>query len=158
MKIKLRLSHLVLFAVLALLVSGCFFRQLPHSDYRPIHQAASGCDVGTVISILATNPAALNITEDGGRGPLHVASARCCTNVIALLLQKGADLELKGKTGETPLHVAAQEGCVDAVRMLASKGAKINAHDNAGHTPLKRAIDYQQDVTADLLRKLGGVE
>lgn len=144
--------------VLLLVVAGCFLKPLPHSDYRPIHQAAGGCDVATVALILSTNPAALNITEDGGRGPLHVAAAHCCTNVIALLLQKGAKLELKGDRGETPLHVAAQEGCVDAVTMLVNKGANINARDNEGHTPLKRAIDYEQTATADLLRKLGAVE
>ena len=144
--------------VLLLAVGGCFLKPPPHSDYRPIHQAAAGCDAATVALILSTNPAALNITEDGGRGPLHVASARCCTNVIALLLQDGARLELKGKTGETPLHVAAQEGCIDAVTMLVNKGADINARDNAGRTPLKRAIDYQQGAIADLLRKLGAVD
>ncbi|HEY0455851.1 MAG TPA: ankyrin repeat domain-containing protein [Verrucomicrobiae bacterium] len=141
-----------------LCISGCFLRQLPHSDYRPIHQAAAGCNATLVAQILSTNPGALNITEDGGRTPLHVASARCCTNVIFILLEKGASVELKGKTGETPLHVAAQEGCIDAVTMLLKSGAKINARDANGHTPLKRAIDYQQDATIALLRKLGAEE
>jgi ankyrin repeat protein len=158
MKTQLTAFRLMVFCVLCLAVGGCFLMPLPHSDYRTIHQAAAGCDAATVALILSTNPAALNITEDGGRGPLHVASARCCTNVIALLLQKGAKLELRGKTGETPLHVAAQEGCVDAVTMLVNKGANINARDNLGHTPLKRALDYQQNATADLLRRLGAVE
>lgn len=139
-------------------VEGCFLLPPPHSDYRPIHQAAGGCDAVTVAAILATNPAALNIREDGGRGPLHVAAAHCCTNVVGLLLEKGADLELKGNTGETPLHVAAQEGCVEVVAMLVKKGANVNARDKGGHTPLKRAIDYEQAATAELLRKLGGVE
>jgi ankyrin repeat protein len=157
---KARLNRVILLLGLAvsLTVEGCFLLPPPHSDYRPIHQAAGGCDANTVSAILATNLAALNIPEDGGRGPLHVAAARCCTNVMALLIEKGAKLELKGKTGETPLHVAAQEGCAEAVALLVSKGANINARDNEGHTPLKRAIDYEQTATADLLRKLGGVE
>ena len=158
MKKHIKLFVLTAIGILLLAASGCFLKPLPHSDYRPIHQAAGGCDVATVASILSTNPAALNIKQDGGRGPLHVAAARCCTNVVALLLQQGANVELKGKMGETPLHVAAQEGCVDAVTMLVSKGAKINARDKDGHTPLKRAIDYEQGATADLLRKLGGKE
>ena len=157
---KARLSPLPLLVgfFFALTLEGCLFLPPPHSDYRPIHQASGGCDPATVSAILATNPAALNITEDGGRGPLHVAAAHCCTNVVGLLLEKGAELELKGKTGETPLHVAAQEGCVDAVTMLVKKGADINARDKDGHTPLKRAIDFEQPATAELLRKLGGVE
>lgn len=150
--------HLIFVGVLLLAADGCILKPLPHSDYMPIHQASGNCEATTVGMILSTNPAALNITGDGGRGPLHVASARCCTNVIALLLQKGAKLELRGDKGETPLHVAAQEGCVDAVTMLVNKGANINARDNEGHTPLKRAIDYEQTETANLLRKLGAVQ
>ncbi len=108
--------------------------------------------------VISTNPAAINITEDGGRTPLHVASARCCTNLIEFLLKSGAKIELKGKTGETSLHVAAQEGCVEGVRTLVAKGANINARDKNGHTPLKRAIDYQQDAVVELLRKMGASE
>jgi ankyrin repeat protein len=47
---------------------------------------------------------------------------------------------------------------VDAVEMLVKKGANVNARDKDGHTPLKRAIDYEQAATANLLRELGGVE
>ena len=158
MKSCLNRIFLLVGLAVSIVLEGCFLLPPPHSDYRPIHQAAGGCDVNTVSAILATNMTALNITEDGGRGPLHVAAARCCTNVMVLLIEKGAKLELKGKTGETPLHVAAQEGCVEAVALLVSKGANINARDNEGHTPLKRAIDYEQNSTAELLRKLGGVE
>jgi ankyrin repeat protein len=158
MKARLDRLPLLLGLVFFIALEGCFILPPPHSDYRPIHQAAAGCDATTVAAILATNLAALNIREDGGRGPLHVAAARCCTNVVGLLMEKGADLELKGKTGETPLHVAAQEGCADAVAMLVSRGAKVNARDKEGHTPLKRAIDFEQSATADLLRKLGAVE
>lgn len=158
-QIKVQLLAVTMPSLMLLVVSGCFLKPLSHSDYRPIHQAATGCDAANVTLILQTNPAALNQTEDGGRSPLHVASGRCCTNVIAiLLLQEGVKLEHRGKTGETALHVAAQEGCVDAVGMLVAKGAKINPRDKHGHTPLKRAIDYEQDGTAALLRKLGAIE
>lgn len=158
MKTQLRFFRLMCVCVLLIAVDGCFLLPLPHSDYRPIHQAAGGCDAVTVALILSTNPAALNLTEDGGRSPLHVASARCCTNVISLLLQKGARLEFKGKTGETPIHVAAQEGCVEAVSMLVRAGAQINARDKNGSTPLKRALSYEQQTVVELLRTLGGKE
>jgi ankyrin repeat protein len=138
--------------------SGCFLLPPPHSDYRPIHEAAGNCDATNVDLILSTNSAALNLRNDGGRTPLHIAAARCCTNVIAVLLQRGAQLEAKGKAGETPLHVAAQEGCTNGVMMLVNKGANVNARDKEQHTPLKRAIDYEQPETAALLRTLGGTE
>jgi ankyrin repeat protein len=140
------------------LVTGCAFFAPPHSDYRPIHQASAACDAETVRAIIQKDPKTVNITEDGGRAPLHVAASRCCTNVMELLLKSGAKLELKGNTGETPLHVAAQEGCVDGVKILLQKGAQINARDNDGHTPLGRAIDYEQQEVAALLRSLGAKE
>jgi ankyrin repeat protein len=154
------IKALVLAVVAGVLVStgGCFLRPLPHSDYRPIHQAAGNCDLEIVAAILSTNRAALNAREDGGRGPLHVASARCCTNVMDFLINSGASIALKGNTGETPLHVAAQEGCLGGVQLLVAKGANINARDNQGHTPLKRAVEYGQDATATLLRRMGASE
>jgi ankyrin repeat protein len=158
MKPKLNFKYFAWIGLLLFVAGGCFLEPIPHSDYRLIHQAAGNCDTTTVALILSTNPAAINLTEDGGRGPLHVASAHCCSNVIVLLLQKGAAIELKGKSGETPLHVAAQEGCVEAVTLLVNKGANINARDKEGHTPLKRAIDFGQDTTVTFLRKLGAKE
>ena len=108
-------KRLVPVALALLVTSGCVLLPPPHGDYRPIHEAAAACDVTTVAQILATNAAAVNFREDGGRAPLHVAAGRCCTNVMAVLLQSGAKIELKGNSGETPLHVAAQEGCVPGV-------------------------------------------
>jgi len=158
MKTKLRIIPLIFVSLLVLASSGCFLKPIPHSDYRLIHEAAGNCDAATVGQILSTNTASLNIRNDSGRGPLHVAAARCCTNVMDLLVKQGAKLELQGQDGETPLHVAAQEDCVEAVRLLVNSGAKINARDKEGHTPLKRAIDYGAKDTADLLRTLGAKE
>jgi ankyrin repeat protein len=155
MRGPLQFARFAVACVSFLAAGGCAFLAPPHSDYRPIHQAAAACDSPQVSTIIQNDPKAVNLTEDGGRGPLHVAAARCCTNVMQLLLQAGAKLELKGKTGETPLHVAAQEGCIAGVKLLVEKGAQINARDNQGHTPLRRAVDYEQTEVAALLRGLG---
>jgi ankyrin repeat protein len=146
-------------AVVVLAVSsGCFLLPPPHSDYRPIHQYALGCQAHAVEAVLQTNAAAVNLPDDSRRTPLHDAASRNCTNVMAILIHAGAKLEAKDQAGETPLHVAAQEGCSDAVTFLVKAGASINSRDKQGNTPLKRAIAYEQTAVANLLRSLGAKE
>jgi len=147
-----------LLAPMLLLSTGCVFFGPPHSEYRPIHQYATDCNASNVIADLATRPTDLNLKDDSGRTPLHIASANCCTGIVMILVQKHAKVDERGKAGETPLHVAAQEGCSNAVLLLLDHGAKINARDKQSRTPLKRAIEYQQTGIADLLRIHGGVE
>jgi ankyrin len=147
-----------LLAALLLVCTGCVLFGPPHSEYRPIHQYATDCNTSNVVADLATVSSDLNLEDDGGRTPLHIASGNCCTGVVMVLLQKHAKMDVKGKAGETPLHVAAQEGCSNAVLLLLDHGAKINARDKQSRTPLKRAIEYQQPAIADILRSRGGVE
>src|SRR5579864_2103939 len=93
-------------AVVVLAVSsGCFLLPPPHSDYRPIHQYALGCQAQAVEAVLQTNAAAVNLPDDSLRTPLHDAASRNCTNVMAILINAGAKLEAKDQAGETPLHV-----------------------------------------------------
>jgi ankyrin repeat protein len=152
-----RKSRALAFALL-FLAAGCSLFPPPHSDYRPIHQYALGCNAEAVQAILQTNSAAVELADDSHRTPLHAAASRNCTNVVAVLLHSGAKLEAKDQAGETPLHVAAQEGWVDCVKMLVQAGAKINARDNQGYTPLKRALAYEQQDVVNLLRSMGAQE
>src|SRR5258707_13770128 len=87
---------------------GCFLNSPPRSAYRPIHQHAKAGDVVAVAADSATNSSDLNLPDDGGMTPLHLAAAHCHTNVIVLLLDKGAAVNAKGMGGATPLHLAAQ--------------------------------------------------
>jgi ankyrin repeat protein len=156
MKTNFRAGLLIL--IFAVLCEGCFLIPPARSAYRPIHQYAEAGDAAQVAADLATNSSDLNLPDDAGLTPLHLAAAHCHTNVIALLLKKGASVNKKGRGGATPLHLAAQEGCVDAVTLLLAGRAKINARDDAGRTPLKRAEEWHQDAVVQLLRQHGGAE
>jgi cytochrome c len=156
MKTNLRVGILML--VLTVVCDGCFLIPPPRSAYRPIHQYAQNGDAVAVAADLATNFSDLNLPDDGGLTPLHLAAAHCHTNVVVLLLNKGASINRKGMGGATPLHLAAQEGCVDCIIVLLERGAKINARDDEGRTPLKRAEAWQQDPAAQLIRDHGGKE
>jgi ankyrin repeat protein len=160
MKTQLKtLKHiLILTGVLAIASNGCFLKPPPRSALRAIHQYAEAGDVTNVAAYLATNSAGLNLPDDAGLTPLHLAAGHCRTNVVALLLDKGAKVNQKAQGGATPLHLAAQEGCGNTVKMLLEKGAKVNARDDEGRTALKRAEQWQQDSTATLIRLYGGTE
>jgi ankyrin repeat protein len=146
-----------LVAAFALLCGGCVLFH-KHSAYRHIHEYAKSGDVAAVAADLAEYPADLNLPDDAGLTPLHLAALHCHTNVMALLIAKGADVNRKAKDATTPLHVAAQEGCTEGVEILLFKGAKINVRDSQGRTPLKRAEMWHQNAVAELLRQHGGTE
>lgn len=157
---KSRLQPVLLISVLSLFITcpGCFLISAPRSSYRPIHQYAQAGDIRNLVADLATNASDLNVRDDAGLTPLHLAAAHCHTNVVGLLLDRGARLNPTAKRGATPLHLAAQEGCADAVAMLLLKGAKVNPRDDQERTPLKRAEEWHQDAVAKLLREHGGSE
>jgi ankyrin repeat protein len=140
-----------------LMTSGCWPAH-PHSAYRTIHQCAIDGNAACVAAELEKSPDELNLPEDGGLTPLHLAAENCHTNVVLLLLGKGAKINITATDKATPLHLAAQEGCLDVVNLLITKGANVNAHDNQGRTPLKRAELWHQDAAAQIIRQHGGTE
>jgi ankyrin repeat protein len=159
MKIKnsFNLSLLVMLVAVGLLASGCWSAH-PHSAYRPIHQCAINGDAAGVAAELKQFPDELNLPEDDGLTPLHLAAENCHSNVVALLLAKGAKINVTAQDHATPLHLAAQEGCTDVVEVLLDRSAKINLRDNQNRTPLLRAEQWHQDAVAQLLKQHGGTE
>jgi ankyrin repeat protein len=142
--------------LVATATTGCFLCAPPRSAYRPIHQYARNGDAISVAACLATNPADLNLPDDAGLTPLHLAAEHCQTNVIVLLLDHGAKINATESDKATPLHLAAQEGCVDGVKILLDRHADVNARDDQKRTPLDRAKQWQHDDIAALLAQHGG--
>lgn len=153
----LSVRTILLAVVLAFAGAGCL-HPIHHSAYREIHGAARDGDAAQVSADLAQNPGDINLPDDAGLTPLHLAAATCHTNVVIVLLDEGARIDCPAKDGASPLHLAAQEGCADGVNLLLAKGANVNARDNQGRTPLVRARQWHQDAIVQLLRKHGGTE
>ena len=148
----------VLTAVLVTSCSGCFLIPPKHSDYRAIHEYASDGNVAGITQDLAAYPGDVNLTDDAGRTPLHLAATHCHVDAAEVLLDKGAKIDAKATGGTTPLDVAAQAGCVDMVNLLLAKGAKINLRDDQGRTLLGRATQWKRDEVVQVLRAHGGIE
>ena len=145
-------------AVLVITCSGCFLIPPKHSDYRAIHEYATDGNVAGLTQDLAAYPGDVNLMDDAGRTPLHLAATHCHVDAAKVLLDKGAKIDAKAVGGTTPLDVAAQAGCVDMVNLLLAKGAKVNARDDQGRTPLDRAMQWHRDEVVQLLRAHGGIE
>ncbi len=156
-KRRVRWKALALAAGLAVVFCGCWSAH-PHSGYRAIHQFAINGDAAGITAELAKFPDELNLPEDNGLTPLHLAALNCHTNVVLLLLDQGADINVTAQDLATPLHLAAQEGCTDAVTVLLDHSAQVNLRDSQGRTPLMRAEQWHQDATAQILKQRGGTE
>ena len=151
-------SLILVTLIFAGICAGCFLRPIKHSDARPIHGFARDGNLSLVMQDLSTNPADLNLPDDAGLTPLHLASLHCHTNVVAFLLEKGARVDATAQDDTTPLHLAAQEGCLDVANLLIAGGAKVNARDAEHRTPLDRAEAWHQTNTVNWLKTQGGFE
>jgi ankyrin repeat protein len=160
MKIQFRspLRFAIATLVLVIACSGCFLIPPKHSDYRVIHEYATTGNIPGLTQDLATYPGDVNLTDDAGRTPLHLAATHCHVDAARLLIEKGAKIDAKAVGGTTPLDLAAQAGCADMVNLLIAKGAKVNLRDDQGRTPLDRAKQWHRDDVVKILRAHGGIE
>lgn len=87
------------------------------------------------IKYLLDEKANLNIPNNRGQVPLHVAAARGDVAIANLLLLNDADPTLMDDQGQTPLHVAAAHGSV-AIVLILLKSAEDKSMDETETPPL----------------------
>jgi ankyrin repeat protein len=127
----------------------------------PLHYAVSSSQNG-IVDLLISKGADVNFMADvgGNRGfsPLIVAIRVDNVEGVRILLANGADINAKdGNTnGESPLFYSLNSGNIEITKMLIDEGADFNMRNNKNLTPLDRVIGWNDDFSADLLRKHGG--
>ncbi len=87
----------------------------------------------------------LNVKDDSGRTPMHLAALHGRTDIVQALIKAGADKDATNNSGETPMHYAAREGRTDIVQALIEAGADKEAKTNYGETALDsvyRSLTY----------------
>jgi ankyrin repeat protein len=125
---------------------------------RSICEAAAEGEISKVEIILQENPKLLNMRDDAGDMPIHIACKAGHRDVVELLIAKGAKVNVKDHEGQTPLHLAVINRHKDVAELLISEHAKINVRNIYGHTPLGLAIsDGRKEIVA-FLKSLGGKE
>lgn len=93
------------------------------------------------------------LSDNEGRGLLHVAAERGHAALIQPLVQMGADIEADDHNANAPLHTAASFGHAAVVDALADAGAKLEVLDVGDRTPMMRAcLSGRFDAAQHLLK------
>ncbi|VZH95650.1 unnamed protein product [Fusarium fujikuroi] len=109
-----------------------------------INSAALGSLPSIISLVLDQENATVDVKDDMGRMPIHLAACNSLANFEAIL-ERGGDIHAKDKQGRTPLHWAAQTGKLQVVKKIISlMGAKLDVDvtDIDGWTPLCWAPRY----------------
>ncbi|VAI07240.1 unnamed protein product [Triticum turgidum subsp. durum] len=97
----------------------------------------------------------VNVRDDTGATPLHLAARQGWRRCVHVLLENGAIVSASsgafGFPGSTPLHLAARGGSLDCVRQLLSWGADRLQRDSVGRIPYEVALKRGHAACAALL-------
>lgn len=120
-----------------------------------IHEVVRTGDVQTVNKLLVSNRSVVNVKNELGSTPLHIAASNSAPDIVQLLIDQGAAINARDNRGATPLHIAAFTGHKANLELLIAKGADVHAKDNQGKT----ARDYAEagvsrEISAILLIKM----
>jgi ankyrin repeat protein len=109
------------------------------ANYKLCSAARNG-KVDVVIALIADG-AAVNMPDEHGRTPLHVALLQRRVKTAKALLDHGADVEARDNSGQTALHLAVRYcSRIDTAIALLERGAEINAKDEHDVTALHVAV------------------
>ncbi|XVF76627.1 hypothetical protein PTKIN_Ptkin13bG0281400 [Pterospermum kingtungense] len=97
----------------------------------------------------------VNIRDENGATPLHLAARQGWSNCVHALLDNGAlvcaSTGGNGYPGSTPLHFAARGGSIECVRELLAWGADRLQPDSYGRIPYVIAMKHKHEACAALL-------
>jgi ankyrin repeat protein len=69
-----------------------------------LQNTTSITDCMEAFDCLLTNQAGINLQDNRGRAPIHIAAERGLSDAVLLLHKRGADINISDLLGETPLH------------------------------------------------------
>ena len=100
--------------------------------------------------------ASINVEDQGGRTPLHIASAKGHLHVVQYLVEEQNDnIKKRTKDGWAPLHMAAAGGHIAIAQYYVAHGVDINTRTQAGRNPLYLAALYNHPELVKELLNLG---
>jgi len=106
---------------------------------------------GAVIQTLVESGSSLNLADDQGRTPLHIAVSvmetyhtfdekKFCRDMVRYFLEHGANPNVADEGGACPIHLASEIGDEDVLCLLVSHGASVHVRDNEGESAVFYAI------------------
>ncbi|TET06575.1 hypothetical protein E3J79_01365, partial [Candidatus Dependentiae bacterium] len=140
-----------------ILLFSLFITCLSHAVWTPLHQAVKDSNLEQVQKLFAAGVDDVNVADDYGYTPLHLAVIKGHEPIIELLLEKGANVNVVNQFCYTPLHLAVIKGNHTIVTLLfvKGKGAKVNVVDWFSDTPLHCATKKNHKVITAFLLDVG---
>ncbi|XP_053461432.1 ankyrin repeat domain-containing protein 27 isoform X3 [Nycticebus coucang] len=122
---------------------------------HPLCQCPKCAPAQKKLAKIPANGLGVNVTNQDGSSPLHVAALHGRADLIPLLLEHGADTDARNASHAVPLHLACQQGHFQVVKYLLDSNAKPNKKDVSGNTPLVYACSGGHHEVAALLLQHG---
>ena len=139
-----------------LIDAGADIKISNHKQRTALHLAASNGHSSIVGELIKVPHLNLNVRNENGQTPLHVAVINGMVASARLLIDAGADINIPDKYQQTALHLAAYFGYDDIVDSLIKRpNVNINSRDEDGDTPLHVAADNGRAASARLLIDAG---
>jgi ankyrin repeat/SOCS box protein 13 len=126
---------------------------LMHSGMVALHYACFTCSISS-IELLIHHGATINIMDDRGLTPLHMACHRndqYTTDIVDILIKAGADVNIRDQWNGIPLHIACEKEYLFCVDLLLKAGSDYTIYKQKGHTPLEIAVAKQNQALIDLI-------
>ena len=95
--------------------------------------------------------ASVNLQDDLGWAPLHVASANGSKDIVLLLIEKKANINITNKHGDTALCRAAYHNQMNTARALVEAGADTTIRNGMGMIAATRAKNRGYQAVAEYL-------
>jgi ankyrin repeat protein len=124
----------------------------------PLHTAATG-NIIILEKIFNSkyfleNPSIINIQNNIGETPLHIACNFESINIIKLLLSKKANVNIYDNTHLTPLFYTITLNNIQSCELLLEYNINLNSQDINGNTPIMYAFqDKNEKIFKMLLEK-----
>jgi ankyrin repeat protein len=141
----------MLLCICCLLLTGCPPRNTERSAVdRDLLQAAKAGSMAGAKKALHKG-ANINVMDDDGSTPLHLAVQHEQGEMVSYLLSQQAVVNAMDHSGATALHYAAKQGNVETIKLLLEKKADASATDSFKRSPLHYAALHGHRESVQLL-------
>lgn len=122
------------------------------NDNAPVHTTVLSGNHQTLLMILQSFPATLDLKGNKLQTPLHMASVLDYSSCVKLLIDKGANVNSIDINGNTPLHLAMMNGSQESIVSLLKSNAYFDIRNADGWLPAECARDSQTEKCFNLCK------
>jgi len=130
---------------------------------RPLHYAVFENDLECVRLLIETYHADLNLLDDAGYSPIHLASKYGFIDIMHILIDHGSQINFHLRTDSNelrstdimiePLSLCLENNHIDCARLLIYSGANVNQHYFLGYEI--NLLPYENLHSLELILKHG---